>query len=340
MKVAVYPGGGAPLRIETRPEPEPGPADVVIKVHRCGICGTDLHMTSGHGWDFPAGCVPGHEYSGEIVAVGKEVERYGIGDIVAGRLSIGCGHCAACTLGNVALCREMKSSMGGFAEYHRLPAHSAVKLPATFSPADGALVEPFAIGLYGVRTAMIQPGERVLILGAGTVALTTLFWARRLGAGRIVVASRSARRAEMALAMGADAFVETGEDEVQRVVAALGGPPDTVFECAGATGLLHQAIKHVRVLGQVVSLGFCTSPDPVIPGVAGFKGIRLSFPMGYTGRDFEYAADALLAGHADPKTIITRLVRLDALQDTFEMLREPNTDTKVHVMLNDYRGAT
>jgi len=335
MKVAVYPGKGAPMRIETRDEPVPEAGDIVIKVHRCGICGTDLHMTSGHGWEYPAGVVPGHEYAGEIVAVGPAVEGYQIGEVVAGRLSLGCGHCEACRQDNVAMCPQMKSSMGGFAEFHRLPAHSAVKLPATFSAADGALVEPFAVGLYGVRTAALRPGDRVLILGAGTVGLTTLFWARRLGAGRIVVASRSRRRAEMALAMGADAFVETGEDETARVAAALGGAPDVVFECAGVTGMLGKAIEHVRVLGQIVSLGFCTSPDPVIPGAAAFKGVRLNFPVGYTGRDFQYAADAMLAGHADPKIIVTRVVGLDALPGTFDLLRRPNSETKVHVALND-----
>jgi len=92
---------------------------------------------------------------------------------------------------------------------------------------------------------------------------------------------------------------------VQLVAGARGGEPDVVFECAGAPGLLGKAIEHVRVLGQVVSLGFCTSPDPVVPGLAGYKGATLCFPMGYTARDFEDAADAMLAGHADPKTIVT-----------------------------------
>lgn len=331
MKAAVYPGDGQPMRIEQRDMPVPGARDLLIKVDRCGICGTDLHMTSGHGWDYRPGTVPGHEYAGEVIELGKEVEGFAQGDLVAYRLTLGCGHCEACHIGNAALCRGMKTGMGGFAEFHSLVSGNAVKLPGSYSAADGALVEPFAVGLYGVRMSEVRPGDRVLILGGGTVALTTLYWARRLGAGRIVVASRSERRAEMALALGADAYVQTGEDEEQRVAGILGGPPDIVFECAGAPGLLSQAIGHVRILGHVVSLGFCTTPDAVIPAIAGFKGVRLTFPIGYSARDFQYAADALLSGHADPKIIVTRTVGLDALPDAFEMLRRSNTETKVHV---------
>jgi len=333
MKVAVYPGDGQPVRIETRGMPMPGPTDILIKVHRCGICGTDLHMTSGHsGWDYRPGTVPGHEYAGEIIELGKQVEGFANGDLIAYRLTIGCGKCEACRIGNAALCRGMQSGMGGFAEYHRLAADNAVKLPATYSAIDGALIEPFAVGLYGVRMAQMKPKDRVLILGAGSVALTTLYWTRNLGAGRIVVASRSAWREEMALAMGADAYIRTGEeDEVRQVAGALGGAPDIVFECAGAPGLLGQAIEHVCTLGQVVSLGFCRTPDPVIPGVAGFKGVRLCFPMGYRATDFQYAADALLSGHADPKSIVSNVVPLDVLPQTFEMLRGANQETKVHV---------
>jgi (R,R)-butanediol dehydrogenase/meso-butanediol dehydrogenase/diacetyl reductase len=332
MKVAVYPGDGQPMRIETRDMPVAGPDDLLIKVHRCGICGTDLHMTSGHGWDYRPGAVPGHEYAGEIIEIGEAVEGFAKGDLIAYRLTVGCGKCEACRVGNAALCRGMQSGMGGFAECHRLAAANAVKLPATYSATDGALIEPFAVGLHGVRMAEMKPGDRVLILGAGTVALTTLYWARRLGAGQIVVASRSDWREEMARAMGADAYIRTGEaDEAQRVAAALGGEPDIVFECAGAPGLLGQAIDHVRVLGHVVSLGFCRSPDPVIPGIAGFKGVRLCFPMGYSAKDFQFAADALLSGHADPKTIVSNVIPLEALPQTFEMLRGANQETKVHV---------
>jgi (R,R)-butanediol dehydrogenase/meso-butanediol dehydrogenase/diacetyl reductase len=339
MKAAVFRGAGKPLAIEMLADPKPGPTDVIIKVHRCGICGTDLHMTSGHGWDFPVGCVPWHEYAGEIVEVGSEVAGYQTGELITALPSQGCGQCEACARGNLALCHHAGGVMGGFGEYLRVPTAVAIKLPSTFSLADGALVEPFAVGLHGVRMAGMTPGDRVLVLGAGSVALTTIFWAKRLGAGRVVAASRSPRRAAMALEMGADAFIQTGGNATEQVIEeqvieAFGGAsPEIVFECVGAAGILSHAIRYAGLFGHVLSLGFCISPDTLIPAVAGYKGIRLSFPVGYSLRDFRYAADMMLAGRAEPGKLITSVISLNDLPSVFEALREPNTETKVQVSL-------
>ncbi len=331
MKAIVYAGSGKPLTLETVPDPTPGADDVIVKVHRCGICGTDLHMTQGHQWDFPAGCIPGHEYAGEIVEVGANVTGYKIGDRITALPSTGCGHCEACKRGNLALCHYAPGVMGGYAEYMRIPTSVAIKLPSTISLADGALVEPLAIGLYGVRMSHIQPGDRVLILGAGSVALCAIYWARRLGASKIVAMSRSKRRETMALDMGADALVLFGDNEVGEVVEALGGPPDIVFECIGNPGFLAKAIQHARVFGQVISMGFCTSPDPIVPAMPGFKGVSLLFPVGYTLKDFHHVADVMDAGHADPKMLISSVVSLADLPAKFEQLRGPNNETKVHI---------
>ena len=333
MRAAIYPGAGKPLTIETVPDPKPGPDDVILKVHRCGICGTDLHMTSGHGWDFAPGTIPGHEYAGEIVEIGAKVTRFKKGDRIAALPSTGCGQCEACYRGNLPLCRNAPGVMGGYGEFIRVPASVAVRLPNTLSLADGALIEPLAVGLHGVRLAQIQPGARVLVLGAGSVALCTLFWARRLGAGRIVAASRSPGRADMALDIGADAFVRYGDNEVGEVKEALGGAPDIVFECVGSSGFLAKAIQHAAPFARVISLGFCTEPDPIVPAVGGMKGVSLHFVVGYSLRDFEYVADVMDAGHADPKMLISSVVTLDELPAAFERLRGPNGETKVHVAL-------
>ena len=334
MKAAVYPGGGKTLVLESLPDPEPGPDDVVIEVHRCGICGTDLHLTSGHQWDFPVGTIAGHEYSGEIVEVGSNVTGYKKGDCITALPSTGCGHCEACYRGNLALCHNAPGVMGGFGEFIRVPTSVAIKLPGTLSLADGALIEPLAVGLHAVRMSRIQPGDRVLVLGAGAVALCVIYWARRLGAGRIVAASRSQRRAAMVRDMGADAFVQYGTSEIGEVVESLGGSPSLVFECVGTTGFLTKGIQHAAAFGQVISLGFCTEPDPVVPAMAGFKGVSLQFPVGYSLKDFQYVAEVMDKGHADPKMLISSVVTLNDLPTAFERLRGPNNDTKVHVSVS------
>lgn len=334
MKAAVYPGHGEPVVIEDVPDPEPGPGEVVIKVHRCGICGTDLSMTKGEMWDYGPGSRLGHEYAGEIVALGAGVDNLAIGERIAVLPSGACGHCPACLAGgNHVLCQNGASAMHGFAEFARVQENVAIKLPQVLSMADGALVEPLAVSLYGVRQSRIQPGDKVLVLGGGTVALYAIYWARRLGAGRIVAMSRSDRRKDLCLEMGADAFVTYSDNEVGEVIEALGGSPDIVYECVGAEGMLMKSILHAKQYGTVTSLGFCTHPDPVMPAMASYKCVTLQFLVGYTMRDFLYIADQMDKGHTDPKAIITNEVPLLDLPQTMERLRGPNEETKVHVVL-------
>lgn len=335
MKAAIFKGAGLEraLQIEDVPDPVPGTGDLLVKIGRCGICGTDLHMTSGHGWDFPVGTILGHEYAGEVIAIGKDVEGFRPGDLVSGMAKAGCGRCEACHRGMPLLCDTGENVMGGYAEYMRMPPGAATQLPKTFSLADGALVEPLAIGLHGVRMADMPIGAKVLVLGAGAVGLAAIFWAKRLGASKVVAASRSPRRADMALAIGVDSFVATGEGEVERVIDALGGSPDIVLECVGAVGLLNQSITHVKPFGKVLSLGFCTSPDPVIPGIAAFKQVTISFPLAYTPEEFAMVADLMLAGKLDPRVMVTSTITLPDLPETFERLRGPNDQTKVLVSM-------
>ena len=212
-----------------------------------------------------------------------------------------------------------------------MPAGLAIKLPSTLSMADGALIEPLAISLYGVKLARIDPGDRVLVLGGGTVALYAIYWARRLGAGRIVAISRSDRRRDLALQMGANNFITGGDNEMGDVKEALGGAPKLVFECVGAKGILSKAIRHVAQFGRIVSLGFCTAPDAVVPAMASYKCASIQFAVGYSMREFIYIADQMDKGHTGPKAIITRDIALVELPAMIEQLRSPNVETKVHV---------
>ncbi len=335
MKAAIYPGHGQTPVIATLPDPEPAADEVIIRVHRCGICGTDLSMTKGGTWDYGAGSQFGHEYAGEVVEVGKRVTAFHPGDRICVLPSLACGQCEPCrSHGNNVLCQAKPgTAMLGFAELARVPANVAIKLPSTLSMADGALIEPLAISLYGIKFARIQPGDRVLVLGGGTVALYAIYWARRLGAGRIVAMSRSTRRQDLALAMGANAFIAYGKDEIAEGREALGGAPQVVLECVGAEGMLSKAVMHSAQFGRVISLGFCTGPDAVIPAIASYKCVSMQFAVGYTMKEFLYIADQMDKGHADPKAIITRDISLEQLPAMIEELRGPNNDTKVQVQL-------
>ncbi|AJR23332.1 MULTISPECIES: alcohol dehydrogenase catalytic domain-containing protein [Sphingobium] len=331
MRAALFKGAGTPLVVETIDDPQPGEGEAVIKVTRCGVCGTDLHMTSGHGNDFPVDSVIGHEYCGEVVALGKGVDNLKVGQFVTAMPVAGCGRCAPCLAGYPMACAQMQGLVGGFSEYMRIAATSSIVLPDTLTPADGALIEPLAVGLRGIRLAQMPPGAKVAVLGAGSIGLAAIYWARLLGAGKIVAISRSSRRADLALQMGANSFEALGEGEAERVSAALGGMPDIVLECVGAVGMTQKAVELVAPGGTVVSLGFCTSPDPILPSLATWKQVTIKFSFAYDLREFEHSANALDAGHVEPRLMVSRTVGLDAFPDLFEQLRAGANETKIHV---------
>jgi (R,R)-butanediol dehydrogenase/meso-butanediol dehydrogenase/diacetyl reductase len=214
---------------------------------------------------------------------------------------------------------------GGFAEYVLCGATESLLLPGSISASDGALVEPLAVGLHGVTLARLQPGAQVLVIGAGPIGLAVIFWARRFGAGRIVVTGSSRRREHHAMAMGASAFVVESEQGSEATERSLGGAADVVFECVGKPGVLQQALERVRPRGTVISLGYCTTPDAIVPAAAMLKEITLQFSCTYGLGDFEYCIDTLAAGAVEPATMITDTVSLQALPDFFESLRKPDS---------------
>jgi (R,R)-butanediol dehydrogenase/meso-butanediol dehydrogenase/diacetyl reductase len=331
MKAAVFKKLRSPLAVETLPDPTPGANEVVIEVCRCGICGTDLHLTEDAIFGVPAGAVLGHEYAGRVADVGREVDRGLVGEHVAVFPVHGCGHCATCLAGLPAWCKVMRIDGGGYGQYSLAEPHQLVKLPRTLSLADGALVEPLAVGLHGVNMSRQQPGARVLVIGAGPIGLAAAYWARRLGAGRVAVTAGSSRRAELALTLGAHVFIDPADAPAAAVEAALGGPPDVVYECVGKPGLLQRAIDYCRPRGTVVVLGLCTQPDTVLPFPLVTKELTIQASIFYEVRDFEIAADVLDRDGDVPRAMVTDVVGLDAMPAAFEALRQRSTQCKVLV---------
>ena len=332
MKAPIFKGVGQPLVIETLPDPTPGPGQMVIKVSRCGVCGTDLHMTDGHAQTYPEGIVIGHEFAGEVVAVGAGVTRFKTGDIAAALPVVGCGQCANCLAGETMWCDTgLNGILGGYGQYAIAHAHAAIKLPRTLSVEDGALVEPLAVSLHGVTLAELKPGAKVLVQGAGSIGLGCVFWSRHVGAGRIAVTSRSRRCETIAMDMGATAFVQSSDQLAIDVNTALGGPPDVVFECVGVPGQLAQAINLVRPRGTVVLLGNCMVPDTVVPALAMMKQVRIQGSMVYNVAEFQTVADVLASGRVEPRTMVTDTVGYAELPEVFEALRRPTSQCKVLV---------
>lgn len=332
MRSAIFRAPGTQLSIEQVPDPTPAPDQIVIKVGRCGICGSDLTFTDPHSpAHFALGSALGHEYAGEVVALGRNVTGLAMGDRVTAMPSAGCGSCAACLSGDPYGCASCRYIMGGFSEYTLADARYAAKLPEALSLDDGALVEPLACGSQAVRLAGVGRDSRVLVIGAGPIGLATIFWARQSGCERIVAAGRSDRRAELARAMGASAFVTQGPDFAGAVVEHLGDAPDIVFECAGGVGLIAQAIDLVAPRGTLVAAGFCFEPQPIVTAGALNKQLRLQFSMAYVMEDFHRSIAALDAGALSPRAMLSGTIGLDELPGTFEALRQDKSRCKVMV---------
>ncbi len=336
MKAAVYQGPGKGLVVEQLDDPTPGERQLVVRVGACGVCGTDLHMTSGEDMlQFDAGAIPGHEYAGEVVAVGPGTERIRVGDhVTALAVPEACGHCVNCRAGLQQWCEgddKVFGTGGAFAQYALLGEPLAVLLPESLEWRDGALIEPLSVGGHGVELSGVRPGDRVVVLGAGPIGLAAAYWARRRGAARVVVAATSARRQPQALAMGATDFVITGGDPVTEIVEAAGGPPPLVFEAAGAPGALETAMTIVASRGTVIALGCLAKPDRFVPAWPLFKEVRLQFSMTYSVGDYQRTISELTSKTVGPRAMVTGGVNLTDLPPLFESLRGRADHCKVVV---------
>jgi len=331
VKAAVFKALNAPLVVEDLADPTPATNEVVVRVARCGICGSDLHATQDSAFHVPQGAVLGHEYAGEVVALGKSVEGFREGDRVAVMPTHGCGKCASCLSGEPAWCSKHKLDAGGYAQFSVAEPHQCLPLPKTIGMDDGALVEPLAVSLRAVNLSPIRSGAKVLVIGAGPIGLGAVYWAKRLGAGKVTATALTTHQEGIARSMGADALLPPSEDLAEQVTRSLGGQPDIVFECVGKPGLIVQAIDHVRPRGTVVVVGLCTEPETINPFALVQKEAVIQPSAFYGVREFEIAIESLDSGHVEPHAMISDTVSLADMPPAFEALKNRTTQCKVMV---------
>ncbi len=334
MRAVVMQGLHQPLVVENVPDPTPGVGEVVVKVGRCGICGSDLHMTEDPAYGKGPGEILGHEFAGEVVALGKGAEGLKLGDLVSVIPLQSCGECASCTAGEVAWCDKFGLQGGGYADYAVTRPNQCVRLPQSVSMADGAIIEPLAVALHGVNMSGMKTGDKVLILGAGPIGLAVAFWARRYGAADVVIQDLAAFQQARALEMGATGFCVSPDDPIGGAEKILGGKADIVFECVGVPGLIAQAVDQVRNRGTICLLGLCTKPDTFNSFAMLSKEVRLITSAFFTRQEYEAALDALDAGAAEPRALVTDTISLDDTPSRFEALRKRTHDCKVLIAPN------
>ncbi len=321
MRAVVLP---EPNRFELRddvPVVRPGPGQALLKVRSTTICATDQKIFAGQfpGTRFPH--TPGHEFAGEVVAAGPDVDEVQPGDRVGVEVHAGCGRCPRCLEGLYQLCenygRPEKGHAhigftvpGGLAEYAVVPLKALHKLPARLSWDEGAFTDNVGVALYAVERGRLQPGESVAVVGPGAFGGLAIQVARAMGAGRVVLVGTRPERMARIQGMGADALVAArGDEAVERVRRTLGGRgADLVVEFAGTPEAARQAIQMARRGGRVVLAG-ATGPGRELSGVDLSTIVRghldiygsLANPKGVSRRGLELIA----RGTVDVKPLIT-----------------------------------
>jgi 2-desacetyl-2-hydroxyethyl bacteriochlorophyllide A dehydrogenase len=300
----------------------PGPGQVLVQPAYCGLCGTDLELLAGE--VDPAfvryPLVLGHEWSGVVAAIGDGVTRFEPGTRVVAEGIIPCGRCASCRVGATNVCEIYDeigfTRPGGAADEIVVPASAVHRLADGVSLRDAALTEPTAVVLTGLEKIRLRPGQRVLVIGDGTIALLAALLVSLWSPGELVVVGRRPEQERQALELGATSFT-TGEPE---------GVFDVAIEAAGASEALVAALGAVRRGGQVLALGLPpTSSTLTLQGdLLVNNDLTVAGSFGYTSAAWARVVALLNAGRLSPGGLVTHVFPLDDFEAAFDALARPS----------------
>jgi L-iditol 2-dehydrogenase len=333
MDALVFRGPGD-LRLEQRPEPEPGPGEAVVRVDACGICGTDLRIAAGNHRAYPAGTVrvPGHEISGTLVAGSVDGLRAGQRVFVAP--NVGCMRCAQCLAGRVNLCRTPQAlgitRDGAFATHLVLGRDvvdqgNVLPVPDDLDPAAVAVAEPLACVLRGQRPCAIGAGDVVLVIGAGPIGLLHLLTARARGAAAVVVSEPGEARRRQALAMGAHAAVDPRGDDLAEALRSFAGDGPTVVIVAAPVAAAQAEALELAAPGARINL-FAGLPRDrshveLDTNLVHYKELVVTGTTACTTQDCREALDLILSGAVDTERLVSERRPLEEADAAFAAAR-------------------
>lgn len=309
-------------------KPEYGYNDLLIKIKKTAICGTDVHIYKWDDWSqktIPVPMVVGHEYVGVVEAMGDGVRGFTKGDRVSGEGHITCGHCRNCRAGRRHLCRNTVgvgvNRPGAFAEYLVIPAENAFKLPDDISDDLAAIFDPFGNAVH-TALAFDLVGEDVLITGAGPIGIMAAAVARHVGARHVVITDVNPYRLELALKMGATRAVDVSKEKLTDVMAELGMKEgfDVGLEMSGVPSAFSQMLATMNHGGKIAMLGIPPQSVAVDWNEVIFKGLTIK---GIYGREmFEtwYKMASLLQSGLDLSPILTHHLPVDEFEKGFEIM--------------------
>lgn len=311
------------------PVPEIGPNDLLIKIRKTAICGTDMHIYNWDAWSqntIPVPMVVGHEYVGEVVDMGSEVRGFAAGDRVSGEGHITCGHCRNCRAGRRHLCRNTEgvgvNRAGAFAEYLVIPAFNAFKIPDNISDDLAAIFDPFGNAVH-TTLAFDLVGEDVLITGAGPIGIMAVAVAKHVGARHVVITDVNPYRLALAEKMGATRAVNVAETDLSDVMQELGMTEgfDIGLEMSGVEQAFTSMLDTMNHGGKIAMLGIPPDSVAIDWNKVIFKGLTIK---GIYGREmFEtwYKMASLLQSGLDISPIITHQMPVAEYLDGFATMQ-------------------
>ncbi|HZU04067.1 MAG TPA: zinc-dependent alcohol dehydrogenase family protein [Ktedonobacteraceae bacterium] len=318
------------IRVDTVPDPTPGPDEVLVRVGACGICGTDLHIIDG---DSPLAhypIIPGHEFAGEVVALGSAIAQENgngganitVGSRVAIEPNLYCGHCDFCRTGHENLCLHYAAigvtTNGAIAQYVAVPIKKAYALPDTMSLREAALIEPVSCAVHGMHSLNPRSGDTFLIVGAGTMGLLLLQLALRGGASRVVMVDVNEQRLKRAEQLG----VTRTYNDIQRALADEPLGFNCVIDATGVPAVVENAFTAVKRGGKLMIFG--VAPAEARISLSPFRiyndEITVIGSMAVLF-SFQPALDLISAGVINTEAMLTTAFPLEDFPKALDMVR-------------------
>lgn len=346
MRAGVF-RGNKHIVVEDVPDPQPSPDGVVLRVSACGICGSDLHSYTHGSWIQP-GQIMGHEFSGEVVEVGGEVEGIAEGDRVTALPLVACGRCPRCLEGSSHLCETgLAASIayglpGAFAEYLHVPkavlGGSVFRLPDEVSSTEAALVEPLSVAVHAVKSTSPKPSDVAVVLGLGSIGQNVAQALKALGAAKVIGIDVAPRRLETAAQLGTDVVVHGRDTDPLEAVREIVGPgaygvgarADIVIETSGVPALLNQAVQMVRPGGTVRVVALYDEPVSLDVNAIVQKELDFRGSFGYRG-EFPEAIELIRSGRVRVAPLVTHTFPLERIGEAFEAQMSKDESVKVVV---------
>ncbi len=329
MKALIKARAEAGIWFQDTEPPKAGPNDLLIRIRKTAICGTDIHIYNWDHWassTIPVPMTVGHEFAGEVVEIGDEVRGFHLGDRVSGEGHITCGHCRNCRAGRRHLCRNTSgvgvNRPGCFAEYLAIPAVNAFKLPDAVNDDIASILDPLGNATHTALSFDLV-GEDVLVTGAGPIGIMATAIARHVGARYVVVTDINDYRLALAAQMGADCTLNVERESLDAVMSDLGMQEgfDVGLEMSGSASALQGMLRVMNHGGRVALLGIPPDQTPIDWNLVIFKGLVLKGVYGREMFETWYKMASMLQSGLDVTAVITHHFRINEFQQGFDVMR-------------------